>query len=201
MKLRLSGIKTQLILYVLTFIVASLLAWYVVATHWHISPRFKKAEESLQAPVAIRTVTDKTLILEDGREIKLPNIKKLPKDNPLFESALVNGVEIQDDGEVIVLLKVYKSGGYREKLASMLRINLSDLVGTINRDFIEDSIDTSPDPYGTIWDERPVTDERLIRAHLSRLRETRRIFDNSNTKKDMSNNREQPDSQNIGSKK
>ena len=40
--------------------------------------------ESLHDPVAVTAIADEALVLADGRQVRLPFIKKLPKDDPGF---------------------------------------------------------------------------------------------------------------------
>ena len=47
---------------------------------WHI--------ERLDHPVGVKAVQDDALVLEDGRRVQLPFIKKLPKGDSAFDGAL-----------------------------------------------------------------------------------------------------------------
>jgi hypothetical protein len=96
--------------------------------------------ERLDRPVAIKNVTDQTLILADCRSVPLPFIKRLPKSDPVFLKALKHGVEVGRDGEVVGLITVRPYCGYDPFLWYTFRINLSDLAGYMVPDGIDDSI-------------------------------------------------------------
>ena len=96
--------------------------------------------ERLDHPVVVKEVTDKTLVLADGRSISLPFIKRLPKNDPVFLKALKHGVEVGRDGEVVGTLKVHRTCGNDPILWINKRINLSDLAGFMDPDGIDDSI-------------------------------------------------------------
>ena len=88
-----------------------------------------------------KTLTDKTLILADGRSVALPFIKRLPMNDPVFLKALKHGVEVGQDGEVVGLITVYRTLRQRSiRLVDDRRINLSDLAGFMDPDGIDDSI-------------------------------------------------------------
>lgn len=88
--------------------------------------------ERLDHPVLVKEVTDKSLVLADGRTVPLPFIKRLPKNDPVVLKALKHGVEVDRDGEVIGILKVATilSGGSTN----------SDLAGFMDPDGIDDSV-------------------------------------------------------------
>ena len=96
--------------------------------------------ERLDHPVVVKEVTDKTLVLADGRSVALPFIKRLPRNDPVFLKALKHGVEVGQDGEVVGLLTVYPSCGNDPYVWYTKRINLSDLAGFMDPDGIDDSI-------------------------------------------------------------
>ena len=58
--------------------------------------------ERLDHPVVVKEVTDKTLVLADGRSVALPFIKRLPVNDPVFLKALKHGVEVRQDGRWLV---------------------------------------------------------------------------------------------------
>ena len=96
--------------------------------------------EQLDHPVVVKALTDKTLVLADGRSVALPFIKRLPKSDPVFLKALTRGVEVGQDGEVVGLIRDYRTRGNDPFLWTDRRINLSDLAGLMNPDGIDDSI-------------------------------------------------------------
>jgi hypothetical protein len=90
--------------------------------------------EPLDHPVLVKEVTDRTLVLADGRSISLPFIKRLPKYDPVFLTALEHGVEIGQDGEVVGLVKIARTCANADPYVWIGRqINLSDLASCSKR--------------------------------------------------------------------
>jgi len=54
----------------------------------------------LNDPVGVARVAADRLILEDGREVRLKYMATLPQDNPTFLAAIIDGVEIDEEGHV-----------------------------------------------------------------------------------------------------
>ena len=96
--------------------------------------------ERLDHPVLVKALTDKTLVLADGRSIALPLIKRLPRNDPVFLRAVKHGVEVGQDGEVVGLLTVYPFCGNDPYRWYTKRIDLSALAGFMDPDGINDSI-------------------------------------------------------------
>jgi hypothetical protein len=96
--------------------------------------------ERLDHPVVVKELTDKTLVLADGRSVSLPFIKRLPRNDPVFLKALEHCVEVGQDGEVVGLIRDYRTCGNDPYLWVERRINLSDLAGFMDPDGIDDSI-------------------------------------------------------------
>jgi hypothetical protein len=97
--------------------------------------------EPLDHPVRVKEVTDVTLVLADGSNVSLPFIKRLPKNDPVFLTALKHGVEVGQDGEVVGLVKINRTCANGDPFVWIgRRINLSDLAGFMDPDGIDDSI-------------------------------------------------------------
>lgn len=105
---------------------------------WSGSPIPLWRVEVLDSPVQIRTITDSSFILEDGREVHLPYIKELPKDDPLIRAAIRDGVEINANGRVYGLLE------HGDRLCgdpvwwSRTRFDLSELSGMLNPEGLDE---------------------------------------------------------------
>ena len=99
---------------------------------WHI--------EHLDHPVRVRNAGESSLELADGRSIRLPFIKTLPKDDPCFAKALVHGVEVTQSGEVYGLIDPARMCGNDPTIFYRKRVNLSDLAGVLYPDGIDDSV-------------------------------------------------------------
>lgn len=96
--------------------------------------------ERLDHPVVVKEVTDKTLVLADGRIISLPFITRVPRNDPVFLKALKHGIEVGQDGEVVGLIRDYRTCGNDPFVWRDRRINLSDLAGFMDPDCIDNSI-------------------------------------------------------------
>jgi len=96
--------------------------------------------DSLNHPIFVKQVTEKALILADGRSVSLPFIKRIPKNDPVFFTALKQGVEVEKDGEVVGLITIYPYCGNDPYRWRTERINLSHLVGYVDPDGIDDAI-------------------------------------------------------------
>ena len=96
---------------------------------WHI--------EKLDAPVQVTATTEDHLILQDGRTITLPFIMRIPHDNPLFKTAIANGIEITNDGEAYGLMWSDRFCGNDPVAWRRLRVNLTNLAGALQPDGID----------------------------------------------------------------
>ena len=99
---------------------------------WHI--------ERLDHPVPVGAVGEDALVLADGRRVRLPFIKRLPKDDRVFARALGHGVEVGQAGEVFGLIEPPRICGNDPVVFYRERINLSQLAGFLDPDGIDDSI-------------------------------------------------------------
>src|SRR6516165_8876069 len=48
--------------------------------------------ENLNSPEVVASATDEHLVLQDGRTVRLPYIRQIPHDNPLFKAAIERGI-------------------------------------------------------------------------------------------------------------
>lgn len=87
--------------------------------------------ETLQSPVGVREITDEFLLLDNGQKVKLPMIQRIAVNQPLFRLATEQGVEIQDDGEVIGLAWLERACGNDPYVWCRVRVNLSEWSGTL----------------------------------------------------------------------
>lgn len=99
---------------------------------WHI--------ERLNNPVVVSAIGSESLVLADGRQVRLPFIKKLPKDDPAFARAVSRGVEVGEDGKVFGLIEPRRMCGNDPVVFYRFRIDLSELAGSLDPDGIDDSI-------------------------------------------------------------
>ena len=99
---------------------------------WHI--------EELNDPVAVKSATRTHLILEDGREVTLPFVVELPHDNPLFQAAIAEGIEIDSDGSAFGLMWLDRNCGLDPVVWRKVRVNIGDLAGALLPTGIDESI-------------------------------------------------------------
>lgn len=97
------------------------------------------ASQRLSSPIAVTAIGD-TLVLANGRRVRLPFIKTIPKDDPVFVRALEHGVEVDEKGEVFGLIEPPRMCGNDPVVFYRKRANLSDLAGILNPGGIDDSI-------------------------------------------------------------
>ncbi len=95
--------------------------------------------ERLNNPVAVTAVDDDALVLAAGRRIRLPFIKKLPKNDPAFTRDLRHGVELADEVKVIGLFDPRRECGNDLTVFRRLRIDLSELAGVLDPDGLDDA--------------------------------------------------------------
>lgn len=95
--------------------------------------------EKLDAPVQVLAATEENLVLRDGRKITLPFITRIPHDNPLFQAAIADGIEVTSDGEAFGLIWLDRFCGNDPTWWRRLRVDLSDLAGALQPEGIDDS--------------------------------------------------------------
>jgi hypothetical protein len=144
---------------------------------WHI--------EELDSPVPVRSVTDRHLVLADGRTVPLPFIESVPHDDPLFRAALADGVEVNRDGEIYGLMWADRLCGNDPVAWRKVRVNLSDLAGALDPEGIDDSI-VPPDAIAHLAEHKrldPAASShrrgRLNGLDLITLRATRSEFESA----------------------
>ncbi len=122
--------------------------------------------ETLQSPVAVREITDDYLILDNGQKVKLPMIARIAVDQPLFRMATEQGVEIQEDGEVIGLAWLERACGNDPYVWCRVRVNLSEWSGTLEP--------TGIDPRKFSPDQIQILEERAKEKNAQRQRSAQR---------------------------
>jgi hypothetical protein len=132
--------------------------------------------ERLDHPVRVKMVTEKSLVLADGRSVDLPFIKRLPTTDPVFLKAVKHGVEVGKDGEVVGLLTVYPICGNDPYHWYTKRIDLSALAGFMHPDGIDSIV--HPDDIKLLKE----TESRSLDRHglpfdvMGRIRHMQGIF-------------------------
>jgi hypothetical protein len=99
----------------------------------------RRLSDSLDHPVAVKAMTSKALALADGRQVSLPFIKSIPWREAVFAQAIKDGVEVDERGSVFGLLTVYSSCGMTLCRYRVTRINLSELVGVLAPECVDDT--------------------------------------------------------------
>ncbi|MCA9124946.1 MAG: hypothetical protein H6822_06575 [Planctomycetaceae bacterium] len=123
---------------------------------WHI--------ETLNDPVAVVSTTKTHLILDNGQRMTLPFITELPYDSPLFQAAILEGIEINDDGSAFGLMWLDRSCGNDPFVWNKVRVNLGDLAGALNPNGIDKSI-VHPDAIAYLEECKRIDLTQTIRSH------------------------------------
>lgn len=120
--------------------------------------------EKLEGPIAVRSATPTHLILQNGREITLPLIVELPNDNPLFQAALADGIEIQEDGSAIGLIWLDRNCGNDPVVWRTMRVNLGELAGALHPAGIDSSV-VHPDAIAWLAEHKRIEYIPSSRSH------------------------------------
>ena len=126
---------------------------------WHI--------ETLNDPVTVTSVTESQLVLEDGQGIALPYITAIPHDNPLFQTAISEGIEIDADGNAFGLMRLDRGCGNDPVVWYKVRVNLGDLAGALNPSGIDQSI-VHPDAIAFLEEHKRIDFSESSRSHRKR---------------------------------
>lgn len=132
--------------------------------------------ERLERPLAVRGVTPRALVLEDGTLLRIPGIKRIPVDDPVLRGVLERGVERDGRGEVYGLLTAYSSCGMTAYRHFTYRVNLADVVGALDPSGLDDSR-IPPEEIGHLGEQlyRPATPRRVNEFFLSSMRHVRQV--------------------------
>lgn len=121
------------------FVLYPLLGIWAAVTLFTGSPFPTWDLESLNSPVIVKSVKADGLLLEDGRTIKLPFVKRIPAEDPLMLAAVEHGVEIADDGKVFGLLRVDRACGVDTCVWYRRRVNLASLAAILLPNNLDES--------------------------------------------------------------
>lgn len=99
---------------------------------WHI--------ERLDHPTAVRSVAPDALLLADGRRVRLPFIKRIPINDPIFRRAIRHGVELNATGTPVVLIDSTHTCGNDRVYVYRQHANLNELAGALDPDAIDAAI-------------------------------------------------------------
>jgi hypothetical protein len=123
---------------------------------WHI--------EKLDNPIAVKSVTETHMMLEDGQKITLPFISEIPHDNPLFQASITEGIEINEDGSAFGLMWLDRSCGNDPVVWYKVRVNLGDLAGALQPQGIDESI-VHPDAIAWLEEHKRIDLTQPSRSH------------------------------------
>lgn len=84
--------------------------------------------EVLHAPRTVSAVSTNGLIMADGSVVKIPYVVEVPTNLPLLQEALKRGIEIDQQGHVVGLIKVWHWCGNDPIRSHVGRIDLSGLL-------------------------------------------------------------------------
>ena len=89
----------------------------------------KNIIEQLDAPVRVRAWDRGALILEDGKQVRLPELKDLPaENNAILGEATKHGIELAQDGRVYGLVKIHHWCGNDSVDNHLAKVDLSRLL-------------------------------------------------------------------------
>ena len=101
----------------------------------------RRIVEELRSPVAVKGWTEESLLLSDGRAIKLPDIKVLPLSSTALTEATRRGVELSHSGRVYGLVRVHHWCGNDPVREHIARVDLSYLVAFLGEGEVACQID------------------------------------------------------------
>jgi len=172
----------HVVVYTLSFLGGGFLGLYFLLGGFHGllsgTPIPLWSIDSLENPQQVVEIREDTLVLEDGTEVRLPQIKTVPTENTLFRKALERGVEVAPDGEVTGLLSVHNDICSPDlTLYRIERVNLSDLTVAIDPSAIEEDI-LNPASIEQLESTSFVLDEpeRIRASDLLKMRRIRHLF-------------------------
>ena len=84
--------------------------------------------EVLNDPRSVQTVSPHGLILVDGSLVKIPYVAEIPTNLPVLQEAIKRGVEVDRQGHVVGLIKVWHWCGNDPIRSHVGRIDLSGLL-------------------------------------------------------------------------
>lgn len=84
--------------------------------------------EVLLDPKVVQAVSMQGLILADGSIVKIPYVSEVPTNLPVLQEAVKRGVEIDQQGHVVGLIKVWHWCGNDPVRSHVGRVDLSSLL-------------------------------------------------------------------------
>lgn len=84
--------------------------------------------ETLHAPVAVRGWSSSGLRLADGRVVPLPGFRALPESSVALATATRRGVEVEADGRVVGLVKIWHWCGNDALQHDVRRVDIGHLL-------------------------------------------------------------------------
>jgi len=111
-------------------VTASAVATYAALphlNHWLLTGRLFPVNvvERLDSPSSVRGWSEDSVSLADGRTVKLPGFRRLPKISKALSEATKRGVEITPDGRVVGLVRVHHWCGNDPVGEHVARVDLS----------------------------------------------------------------------------
>jgi hypothetical protein len=88
--------------------------------------------DELDNPKTVSQIYPHGILLQDGTLVELPYITEMPVKSPVFQAALKHGIEINQDGNVYGILKLWHYCGNDPIRLDLRKVNLSDLAAFLH---------------------------------------------------------------------
>jgi hypothetical protein len=134
--------------------------------------------ERLNHPVAVAGVTQEALRLADGTLLRVPYIRRIPRNDPVLGAVLERGVERDSQGKVHALLTVYPTCGMTLYRHYTYRVNLGHVIAALDPTALDEPR-IPPEEIRSLSDmvSRPEDPRRVRDYFLSSVRRVREVVD------------------------
>jgi hypothetical protein len=88
--------------------------------------------DELDNPKTVSQIYPHGILLQDRTFVELPNITEIPVKSSVFQAALKQGIEMNQDGNVYGILKLWHSCGNDPIRLDLRKVNLSDLAAFLH---------------------------------------------------------------------
>ena len=109
--------------------------------------------EKLHDPISVEGWTDRSLLLEDGRNIYVPGVSHLPKESAPLSEATKRGVEVANDGRIYGLVRINHWCGNDPVRYHLARIDIGHMLSFLGeqQDASNESADVEYGSSFTKW--------------------------------------------------
>lgn len=111
----------------LSFLALPFVGWFLGTLYDHLFVQHKIIEE-LKNPVSVVSWNENGLKLQDGSRVQLVGFKLLPKKSVALTEATKRGVEVQRDGQIIGLIRIWHTCGNDPIHEHVVRVDLAQFL-------------------------------------------------------------------------